>query len=68
VLKKLPVITVLFCFVLSNASCQGTGIATEFYLYRNVGHGFGLGTGTSAEGWVDNALRFWENHRAGDLR
>jgi acetyl esterase/lipase len=44
------------------------GIATEFHLYRNVGHGFGLGTGTSAEGWVDKALRFWERHMSGDLR
>jgi hypothetical protein len=47
---------------------KATGSATEFHLYRNVGHGFGLRTGTSAEGWIDNALRFWENHMAGDLR
>jgi acetyl esterase/lipase len=38
------------------------GIDTEFHLYRNVGHGFALGTGTSAEGWVTDALRFWEKH------
>jgi acetyl esterase/lipase len=36
------------------------GIATEFHLYRNVGHGFALGTGTSAEGWIADAVRFWE--------
>jgi hypothetical protein len=32
----------------------------EGRFYRNVGHGFALGTGTSVEGWVTNALRFWE--------
>jgi acetyl esterase/lipase len=47
---------------------KAAGIATEFHLYRNVGHGFGLGTGTSVEGWVDTALRFWERHMAGVLR
>jgi len=25
-----------------------------------LGHGFGLGTGTNAEGWIDEAVRFWE--------
>ncbi len=35
------------------------GIATEFHLFDGVGHGFGLGTGTAAEGWVDDAMRFW---------
>ena len=23
-------------------------------------HGFGLGTGTAAEGWIDRAVKFWE--------
>jgi acetyl esterase/lipase len=47
---------------------KAAGIDTEFHLYRNVGHGFALGTGTSAEGWIDKALRFWKNHMAGDVR
>lgn len=38
------------------------GIDTEFHLYPDLGHGFGLGLGTSAEGWVDDAVRFWERH------
>ncbi len=42
---------------------RSVGIATEFYKYRNVGHGFGLGTGTSAEGWINNAIQFWEKHQ-----
>ncbi len=36
------------------------GIATEFHVYDGLGHGFGIGTGTVAEGWVDDAIRFWE--------
>jgi NADP-dependent 3-hydroxy acid dehydrogenase YdfG len=30
--------------------------------YPGVGHGFGLGTGTSAEGWIADAIRFWAKH------
>jgi hypothetical protein len=29
-------------------------------MHAGLGHGFGLGTGTSAEGWVFDAIRFWE--------
>ena len=36
------------------------GIDTEFHVYPGLGHGFGLGTGTSAEGWLDDAVAFWE--------
>lgn len=40
----------------------------EFHEYPGLGHGFGLGTGTSAEGWIDDAVGFWtarikRNHR-----
>lgn len=47
---------------------QSLGIDAEFHLFPNLRHGFGLGTGTSAEGWMDGAVRFWEihmNHSAG---
>ena len=27
--------------------------------YAGVGHGFGLGIGTSAEGWIADAIQFW---------
>lgn len=37
------------------------GIKTEFRLYRHAGHGFGTGAGTDAEGWMEHAIRFWEN-------
>jgi acetyl esterase/lipase len=39
---------------------KAAGIPTEFHIFPNIGHGFGVGTGTTAEGWVTNALRFWE--------
>ena len=37
------------------------GTSTEFHVYPGLGHGFGLGTGTVAEGWLDDAAAFWEN-------
>lgn len=40
---------------------QQLGIDTEFHVYSGLGHGFGLGTGTSAEGWLDDAAAFWES-------
>lgn len=36
------------------------GIPTEFHVYEGLGHGFGIGTGTVAEGWVNDAIRFWK--------
>ena len=36
------------------------GTPVEFHEYEGLGHGFGLGTRTSAEGWVFEAIRFWE--------
>lgn len=36
------------------------GIPTEFHAYDGLPHGFGLGTGTVAEGWFDDAIAFWE--------
>lgn len=37
---------------------NAVGIPTEFHRYPGLGHGFGLGTGTSAEGWLDDAVAF----------
>ena len=39
---------------------QRIGIDTEFHVYPGLGHGFGLGAGTSAEGWPDDAAAFRE--------
>ena len=38
------------------------GVDTEFHKYPNLGHGFGLGSGTTAEGWINHAIKFWERH------
>jgi acetyl esterase/lipase len=38
------------------------GTEVEYHRYPGVGHGFGLGVGTSAEGWVTDAVRFWAKH------
>lgn len=39
------------------------GTDTEFHLYPGLRHGFGLGIGTEAEGWLDDAVAFWERNR-----
>ena len=36
------------------------GIPTEFHHYPGLPHGFGLGNGTVAEGWIFQAISFWE--------
>ncbi len=40
---------------------KAIGIDTQFHKYPGLSHGFGLGTGTVAEGWLDDAVTFWEN-------
>jgi acetyl esterase/lipase len=37
-----------------------SGTKVDYREYKGLGHGFGLGIGTSAEGWVFDAVRFWE--------
>jgi acetyl esterase/lipase len=44
---------------------KSAGIDTEFHHYPNLSHGFGLGIGTAAEGWVNDAVAFWEKHSEG---
>ena len=41
---------------------RNAGVEVEYRRYRTAGHGFGLGTGTDAEGWLDLAVQFWEKH------
>lgn len=41
---------------------EALGIPTEFHAYEGLGHGFGLGTGTVAGGWIEDAVNFWETH------
>ena len=41
---------------------ENLGIPVEFHLYKNLGHGFGLGIGTSAENWIEDAILFWKSN------
>lgn len=41
---------------------RNAGVKVEYRRYKNAGHGFGLGVGTDAEGWVGYAIEFWGNH------
>lgn len=44
------------------ADLRNAGIEVEYHRYENAGHGFGLGTGTDAEEWLDLAVQFWQRH------
>jgi len=46
------------------AALRRLGTPVVYRLYAGVGHGFGLGTGTTAEGWLSEAIRFWETRTA----
>jgi acetyl esterase/lipase len=47
---------------------RNAGVDVEYRRYQSAGHGFGLGTGTDAEGWVDLAVQFWQRHITGTLQ
>ena len=41
---------------------QAQGTDAEIEIFEGLSHGFGLGEGTVAEGWLDTAVRFWERN------
>jgi acetyl esterase/lipase len=41
---------------------RALGTDVEYLEFPNLAHGFGVGKGTSAEGWVGRATEFWEKH------
>lgn len=41
---------------------QEEGIDAQIEVFEGLPHGFGLGTGTIAEGWLDRAVEFWQQH------
>jgi acetyl esterase/lipase len=47
---------------------KNAGVDVEYRRYENAEHGFGLGTGTDAEGWVDLAVQFWQRQITGTLQ
>lgn len=42
------------------AALQRIGTQVEYHKYPGVGHGFGTGQGTRAEGWISRAIQFWK--------
>ena len=41
---------------------QENGTDAEIQVFDGLRHGFGLGEGTVAEGWIDEAVSFWERN------
>ena len=41
---------------------RANGTDAEIEIFSGLSHGFGLGIGTAAEGWLDNAVAFWERN------
>ena len=41
---------------------QKNGPNTKIEVFKGLSHGFGLGEGTVAEGWIDRAISFWEDN------
>lgn len=39
---------------------KANGTDAQIDVYQGLPHGFGLGEGTVAEGWLDHAVNFWE--------
>ena len=39
---------------------KANGTNAEIEIFNGLSHGFGLGEGTVAEGWLDRAVNFWE--------
>ena len=38
------------------------GCIVEAHIIDNLRHGFGVGKGTPAEGWIETAIKFWEKN------
>ena len=41
---------------------RANGTDAEIEIFNGLSHGFGLGTGTVAEGWIGHAVEFWERN------
>jgi acetyl esterase/lipase len=39
---------------------ERAGVMVVYRKVPGLGHGFGLGTGTAAQGWIDDAVRLWD--------
>lgn len=41
-------------------SLEKNGVMHQMTVYQNAPHGVGVGTGTDADGWLNQAVAFWE--------
>ena len=41
---------------------KANGTDAEIEIFQGLSHGFGLGKGTIAEGWLDRAVSFWQRN------
>ena len=41
---------------------EQNGTNAKIEVFKGLSHGFGLGEGTVAEGWIDHAVTFWEDN------
>jgi len=41
---------------------KSNGVEVEYHRFKNAGHGFGLGKGSDADGWMEQAIAFWGKH------
>ena len=39
---------------------KANGTDAEIEIFDGLPHGFGLGTGAVAEGWINTAVAFWQ--------
>ena len=44
------------------AAIRANGTDAMIEVFPGLSHGFGLGTGTVADGWINNAVSFWERN------
>lgn len=42
------------------SAIKANGTDAEIQVFKGLPHGFGLGKGTVAEGWINEAVKFWE--------
>jgi acetyl esterase/lipase len=45
-----------------NPRIRANGTDADIRVFPGLPHGFGLGQGTIAEGWIDDAVKFWKKH------
>ena len=44
------------------SNVTSAGIPVECHVLEHTQHGFGVGTGTPVEGWMEQAVLFWKKH------